>query len=152
MSNTASTLTNLAETQFGAYSVRSHTDRINSAASAIDADPSPENIAAVVRSQTAGLGVHVPQSFIDTVVSTVGAQVAVDEVEPMAHLTDEQVTALVEVANKAGYRGGVDGLVAEFVAAGLLPEPVVEPEPEVEDDKSLLQRLVEFAKGYGFKG
>jgi hypothetical protein len=72
----------------------------------------------------------------------------------MAFLTDEQVTALVEVAAQAGYPGSEDDLRAAFVTVGLLPEPVVEVEPVVEEDAptGLLARLVEFAKEHGFKG
>lgn len=155
MSSTASTLTDLASTQFGSFGVRNHTDRIQRAADAIDANPTAENIEAVVRRETRDLYVTVPQSFIDTVVHAVSSPEAeAADTEAMAFLTDEQVTALVEVATQAGYPGNEDDLRAAFVTVGLLPEPVVEVEPEVEEDAptGLLARLVEFAKAHGFKG
>lgn len=150
MSNTASTLSDLATQQFGSR-VAAHNDRVVRAAEAIDADSSPENVEAVVRRETSGLGLYVPQSFVDSVVHAVSTP-AEEEAETVAYLTDAQVEAIVESAtSKYGYAIDRDGVVNVLDEAGLI-EPQPEPEPEPESEATLLQRLVEFAKRYGFKG
>jgi hypothetical protein len=159
MTNTQSVLSDLTRQQFGTRYVASvHDDVVARAAAAIDADPTPENVEAVVRSEVQRLGTYVPQSFIDSVVNSVSTPVEAEADEEsmtyltdagsMTYLTDAQVAALVEAASGYADEETVKGIIDN---AGLL-EPQPEPEPEVEDDATLIQRLVEFAKRFGFKG
>lgn len=152
MSNTASTLSDLATQQFGSR-VAAHNDRVVRAAEAIDADSSPENVEAVVRRETSGLGLYVPQSFVDSVVHAVSTPAEEEAAEEtVAYLTDAQVEAIVESAtSKYGHVIDREGVINVLDEAGLI-EPQPEPEPEPESETSLVQRLVEFAKRYGFKG
>lgn len=131
MSNTQQTLTALATEEFGSR-VSYYGDKVARAAAAIDANPTRENVESVVRRETSGLGVNVPQSFYDKVFAAITADASetVAEDEAVVYLSDAQVTALREAAQR---NGAPSNRVEAILADSGLIEP--EPEPEVVEDE-----------------